>query len=36
MEWITATESMQTGLETVESLNTPVDEDGDPLELYLS
>ena len=36
MEWITATEYMQAGLETVESLNTPADEDGDPFQLYLS
>ena len=32
MEWSQATESIQAGLETVESLNTPADEDMDPLQ----
>ena len=32
MEWLPATESIQVGLETVESLKTPVDEDIDAHE----
>ena len=35
MEWVTATESIQAGLEAVESLKIPADEDIDWLELYL-
>ena len=35
MDWVTATESIQAGLEAVESLKIPADEVIDWLELYL-